>query len=255
MAARHARVVQVHPQTAIRDEVRHEIHPQAQVCLRCGVRHLSLFGSLPPEVLQTIQVHIDAQRLKRGAALYFEGQPGEFVYTLRSGLVRLERSTAIGARRVVRLFGRGDLAGLEALLGHAYSGSATALGEVEICRIPTSLVRGLTLQHPELAQDLMARWQQALDDADEWLSELSVGSARYRALRLLQKLLRYFDDGIVALPGRGDMGAMLNLTVETSSRLISEFRRDGLLEGDGPRWFKVDTRRLDAALEYELSAG
>lgn len=254
MAAQPARVVQVHPQTADREEVHHEVHPQAQACMRCGVRHLSFFGALPPEALQTIQIHIDAQRLKRGAALYFEGQAGEFVYTLRSGLVRLERSTAIGARRVVRLFGRGDVAGLEAMLGRAYSGSATALGDVEICRIPTSLVRGLALQHPELTQDLMERWQQALDDADEWLSELSVGSARYRALRLLQKLLRYFDDGIVALPGRGDMGAMLNLTVETSSRLISEFRRDGLLEGDGPRWFKVDIPRLEAAVLHELSS-
>lgn len=247
------RVVHVSPRGADRGGT--ECHPQAQICMRCGVRHLSLFGTLPADALAEIDVHIDALRLKKDSTFVLEGQTGGFLYTVQAGLARLERSTAQGARRVVRLYGRGDIVGLEALLGRPYTGSAITLGEVELCRIPTALVRDFSARFPALTEDLMRRWQSALDEADEWLSELSVGSARYRALRLLQKLLRYFDSGIVVLPGRSDIGAMLNVTLETASRLISEFKREGLLEGEGPRWFRIDPERIAAAILREVAAG
>jgi CRP-like cAMP-binding protein len=177
------------------------------------------------------------------------------VYTVRSGLVRLERATAQGGRRILRIYGRGDAMGLEALLQRAYTATAIALGEVELCRIPASLIRELAARYPSLTPGLMERWQLALDGADEWLSELSVGSARYRGMRLLQKMMRYFDDGIVVLPGRSDIGAMLNVTLETASRMISDFKREGLLEGQGPRWFRVDAQRLAAAIAHEVASG
>ena len=66
--------------------------------------------------------------------------------------------------------------------------------------------------------------------------------------------MRYFDDGIVVLPARSDIGAMLNVTLETASRLISDFKRDGLLEGQGPRWFRVDAERLAEAIEHEVAS-
>jgi len=249
-----ASVVQVVRARGATAEAQEECHPQAKVCMRCGVRHLGLFGTLPPEALNTIQVHIDSLRLKNGATCMGEGHAGEFIYTVRSGLARLERSTAQGARRILRIYGRGDVMGLEALLQRPYTASAVALGEIELCRIPASLIRDLSSRYPSLTQGLMQRWQAALDEADEWLSELSVGSARYRAMRLLQKLMRYFDDGIVVLPARSDIGAMLNVTLETASRLISDFKRDGLLEGQGPRWFRVDAERLAEAIEHEVAS-
>jgi CRP/FNR family transcriptional regulator len=249
-----ASVVHVSRARMLGQDAHEECHPQAQTCMRCGVRHLGLFGALPNEALGSIQVHIDALRLKNGAVVMGEGQTGEFVYSVRGGLVRLERSTAQGARRILRIYGRGDAMGLESLLQRSYTASAIALGEVELCRIPASLIRDLSARYPALTQGLMQRWQSALDEADEWLSELSVGSARYRAMRLLQKLMRYFDDGIVVLPARSDIGAMLNVTLETASRLISDFKRDGLLEGQGPRWFRIDAERLAAAIEREVAS-
>lgn len=250
-----ARVVRVAAGQALCGGENESCHPQARICLQCGVRHLSLFGVLPVQALHDIRVHIDTQRLKDGTVFFGEGQAGDFVYTLRSGLARLERSTAQGVRRILRIYGRGDVLGLESLLGRPHGATAVALGEVELCRIPTALVHELSAQYPPLTVDLMQRWQRALDEADEWLSDLSVGSARYRALCLLRKLTRYFDAGIVVLPARGDIGAMLNVTLETASRLISDFRREGVLEGEGPRWFRVDAERLAAAIERAIASG
>ena len=96
-----ASVVHVSRARMLGQDAHEECHPQAQTCMRCGVRHLGLFGALPNEALGSIQVHIDALRLKNGAVVMGEGQTGEFVYSVRGGLVRLERSTAQGARRIL----------------------------------------------------------------------------------------------------------------------------------------------------------
>jgi CRP/FNR family transcriptional regulator, anaerobic regulatory protein len=75
----------------------------------------------------------------------------------------------------------------------------------------------------------MARWQRALSEADAWLTELSTGSARQRVARLLLRLVRDRESSECELFSREDMGAMLGVTTETTSRTIAEFKRQSLL--------------------------
>ena len=107
----------------------------------------------------------------------------------------------------------------------------------------------LALQRPALLHDLMKRWQGALDEADEWLTEMSAGSARWRMLRLLLKLSEFNGpDGLVWLPTRQEMGAMLDMTVETASRLVSALKREGVIDTPDARHLRIDMPALMAAL-------
>ena len=103
----------------------------------------------------------------------------------------------------------------------------------------------------DLLMDLMKRWQRALDDADEWLTELCSGPARHRMLRLLLKLSEYAEDGRVWLPARVEMGAMLDMTVETASRLVSQLKREGVLDTPDQRHAVLHMDALMAALRDE----
>jgi CRP-like cAMP-binding protein len=227
-------------------------HPQAQVCLACGVRQFALFGVLDEEALQSIHLRIADLTLQPGDHLYDGEEPGGAVYTLRSGVIRLERSSEAGERRILRLAGRTDLIGLESLLGQTYASDAVACTPVQACRIPRALIEELWADHPELARDLMKRWQRALDDAEEWLTELARGSARHRMLRLLLKLSEFSDPaGGVWLPTRQEMGAMLDLTFETASRVLSALRRDGVVEVLDSRSASLSMPHLLAALNEE----
>jgi CRP-like cAMP-binding protein len=97
----------------------------------------------------------------------------------------------------------------------------------------------------------MKRWQRALDDADEWQSELTRGPARHRMLRLLLKLGETSTEARIWLPARHEMGAMLAMTLETASRLVSALRRDGILELMGAHHATVHMPRLLAALKLQ----
>jgi len=227
-------------------------HPQARACAACGVRGVSLFGALDQAGLDYIHAHIASIELQPGKVLFDAGAHGPALYTLRQGIVRFECITERGDRRIVRLAGRGDLVGQEVLLRQPYAASAVACTPVQLCRIPAHLVDGLASQHPALVRELMARWQRALEDSAGWLAELATGPVRRRMLRLLHKLAGHAGpDAVIWLPQRDEIGAMLDLTVETASRLVSRLRREGVLELLGARQARVDVAALQQALRLE----
>lgn len=227
-------------------------HPQARVCAACEVRRSALFGALDAASLDRIHAHIESPSLDTDQLLFSRGQTGQCVFTIRAGIVRFERTTELGERRIVRLAGRGDLIGQEALLRQRYRDDAVACMPVEVCRIPTTLVNDLGEAESALLRELMRRWQQALDDAAEWSADLVAGSARRRMLRLLDLLARYADpQGVIWLPRRDQIGDMLGMALETASRVISQLRRDQLIELLPPGRARIDRVRIDAAMLQE----
>jgi CRP/FNR family transcriptional regulator, anaerobic regulatory protein len=223
---------------------------QGQVCALCETRKLGLFRTLDDAALSAIEVPIHAEHIAAGSVVYRPGEPGNVVYTIRSGLVRFERQGEQGARRIVRLAGRGDLIGQEALLQRPLRDEAIACTEVDLCRIPCALIDELTQRDGRLPQELMQRMQAALEDAETWVAELSTGLARRRVLHLLSTLARHPDAaGRIWLPRRDEIGAMLDMTLETASRLVSQLRREGVIERDLPHTARLVMHKLQAALQ------
>jgi CRP/FNR family transcriptional regulator, anaerobic regulatory protein len=227
-------------------------HPQAGVCAACEVRRSALFGVLDERSLAQIHATIAAPQIGPDERLFGRGEPGLAVYTLRAGIVRFERVTEGGDRRIVRLAGRGDLIGQEALLQQPYADEAVACTAVELCRIPCALVDRLGATEGALLTELMRRWQAALEQAEAWVADLASGAAMRRMLKLMALLDRHADPaGLIWLPRREDMGAMLDMSLETASRLVSRLRREGILAPLPPRQARLDRARLAAALAQQ----
>jgi CRP-like cAMP-binding protein len=181
--------------------------------------------------------------------LYARGTTGGFAYVIVSGLVRFERVTAAGCRRIIRIAGSGDLIGQEALLRQAYRDEAVACTPVTLRRLSASLLDGAEWQTGRLPLTLMRRWQDTLDESEFWSTEVVTGSSRRRVLQLLAWLHLHRDqDGRIWLPKRDQMGAMLNITFETCSRVISALRLDGVLSLVPPRQAELDGAQLAMAL-------
>lgn len=224
-------------------------HPQAQACAACEVRGEALFGALDEAGLDGIHTHIAALDVSPDQPVYTRGDAGAAAYTVRAGIVRLERIGRQGERRIVRLAGRGDLIGQESLLQRPYADDAIACTPVQLCRVPSHLIDRLAAAPGSLPRELMQRWQTALDAAEAWVAELSSGPAHRRLLHLLRRLQQLADpDAAVWLPRREEIGAMLDLTVETASRQISRLRREGVIELLPPRAVRIDRAALDHAL-------
>ncbi|TSE28146.1 Anaerobic regulatory protein [Tepidimonas thermarum] len=199
-------------------------------CKSCGIRDMVLFADLNEEDFNLIHAPIDDLVYGAGQTLYREGESAFGVFTLRRGLIKLVRYTPDGRQRVLRVLRPGDVVGLEALATCRYDSEATALTEAALCRIPTDVIHRLAQNSPRLHWRLLQKWQQALKEADDWLAALNFGTARQRVASFILKMRHATDPAVVTLFSREDMGAMMDLKLETVSREINALVRAGAIE-------------------------
>jgi CRP-like cAMP-binding protein len=104
---------------------------------------------------------------------------------------------------------------------------------------------------PRFIDRVMAEMQGELDQADLFLTELSTGNAHSRVARLMLYLAELEQGRDCFIPMREDIGALLGITMETASRIVSEFRHRGLIRGS------KDAQRIlfDVAEMQRVAAG
>jgi len=205
-------------------------------CTTCPVRRSALFSVLKPEQLAAVHDCFDDVRFGSKQVLYHQGAKSEALYTVREGAVKLVRHGADGSARIVRIVKPGDLAGLEVLSGREHDASAVAIGAVRICRLPLASVEKLKTMDPGVGARMLEKAADALSEAQLWLAELTAGSApaRVRVARLLLRLQTASDRAEVIRLASADIAAILGITVETASRVVAAFKREGILTPPTP---------------------
>ncbi|MDP4608380.1 MAG: Crp/Fnr family transcriptional regulator [Burkholderiaceae bacterium] len=199
-------------------------------CRDCGIRELALFGDLQEQDFNLIHSPIDDLAFASGVTIQSRGDQVSHLLTLRVGMVKLVRNSVDGRARIVRILRPGDVIGLEALVSGQVDNDAVALAGVKVCRIPVAVVNRLNEQTPRVHQRLLSAWHKSLKEADDWLADLNFGNARQRVGNLILKMRASSDADLVTLLSREDMGAMMDLQLETVSRTISAFVREGIIE-------------------------
>lgn len=199
-------------------------------CRHCGIRDMVLFADLREEDFALIHAPIDDLEFATGQPLVRMGETATSLYTLRVGVIKLVRNTVDGRQRIVRVLRAGDVVGLEALMGPTYDSDAIALTPIKVCRLPLQVIQRLNRETPRLHQRLLEKWHHSLKEADDWLADLNFGNARQRVAGLILKMRSEHDASVSHLFSREDMGAMLDLKLETVSRTLSAFEREGLIE-------------------------
>jgi CRP-like cAMP-binding protein len=220
-------------------------------CEKCAVREVALFADLQQQDFSHIHLPIDELFLDSGHTIYSAGDDGTALYTVRTGLVKLVQFLPDGSQRIVRLLRHGDTLGLEAMLMQPYEHTAVILQAAQLCRIPREVVEQLSAETPRMHMQLMNKWHRCVQQADDWLLELSTGSAKARVARLLLHLVDMAQldsstdqENKCTLFSREDVGAMLGVTTETASRTVAEFKRRGYIEEVSYNNFVCDCRAL-----------
>lgn len=199
-------------------------------CVACPAHHEGLFGALDPAERAKLVASFRIAPFNLRDTIYRMGNPGDYVFIVHFGLVKLLRYSSSGAERIVGLARTGDTIGMAALSQLPYRRTAIAMSKCEVCRVPAALIRDYNQHHPEFMATLLARYQASIEMADTFLTELSTGTAHERVARLLLFLTEKHDHNEAPLLSRDEMGALLGITTETASRVTAEFRRTGLIE-------------------------
>jgi CRP/FNR family cyclic AMP-dependent transcriptional regulator len=97
------------------------------------LRNHSLFGQLPPAVIEHLGSYVKRRTLPRGAAIFSKGDPGSGLMGVLVGSVKISVPSADGRDIVLNIIHEGEIFGEIALLdGHPRTADATAMTDCEL---------------------------------------------------------------------------------------------------------------------------
>lgn len=228
-------------------------------CQACDGTENVLFAGLAHQDVASLGVQIDNVAYARGETLYHLDAPVETLLVIRTGAVKLVRYPGNGAvQRIVRVLKQGEIVGVDAMLADTTQHHAIAASEVRGCRVPLPIVKQLCMKYPKFQWGMMRRLQASQRETEQWLVDLTCGvvTARERMARLMLRL-RVGDSNWIYNFSREDIRAMLCITVETASRIMTEFSRLGLLVRTGKyseQYFSADIAALERVAAGEAGS-
>lgn len=232
-------------------------------CRACDGAENVLFSGLAHLDAALLDIPIDHVAYARGETILDLGAPAETLLVIRAGAVKLVRYSGNSGtvQRIVRVLKPGEIVGVDAMLAGTAQHHAIAAGEVRGCRIPLSIVEQLCMKYPKYQWSLMRHLHASQRETEQWLVELAgaVAPARERMARLMLRL-RVGESNLIYNFSLEDIRAILCVTVETASRIITEFSRLGLLVRTGKyrdQFFSANIAGLErvAVGEFESLPG
>ena len=179
--------------------------------------------------LSQADVLLSEFKYNRGAEIFGEAEPAEFVYQVIEGSVRSYKLLSDGRRQINAFHLAGDIFGLEN--GETHRFTAEAIVETTV-----RLARRVSLTHiaetdTMVARDLLNMTATNLQHAENHMLLLGRKTSLERvAAFLLEMDRRLTATGIMALPMcRRDIADYLGLTLETVSRALSILHDKGIL--------------------------
>lgn len=202
-----------------------------------------------------------AQRVRRrtyarGDLIFQKDDPGEALFIVESGSVRIHVTGAQGTDLTLAVMNANDFFGDMSLLdGKPRSASASALTDSTLIVLERDHFTELVRKRPDAALAVLARVTHRLRGSDQMASDLAFLDA---AGRLARRLLEIADQNGVARDDgvllnvritQEELANMIGVTRESVNRNLSEFRRLELIRNEGRKIVIRDPEGLRALYE------
>jgi CRP/FNR family nitrogen fixation transcriptional regulator len=163
----------------------------------------------------------------RNAEIYGEKEPGDYFYKVIKGAVRTYKVLIDGRRQIGAFYLPGDIFGLDAGEEHLFSAEAVTAARILV--IKRSTVVALAAWDHEVARQMWTLTGRELQRAQNHIL-LLIKTAQERVASFLLEMAERMQGNEVALPmGRQDIADYLGLTIETVSRMLTQFENESAI--------------------------
>ncbi|WPR76424.1 Crp/Fnr family transcriptional regulator [Algoriphagus sp. NG3] len=220
-------------------------------CDLCSSRKLSMFSDLTVDQACNIADNKNMISHRKGQIIYYEEAKPLGVFCINEGVVKVFKTASNGKDQIIHLAKKGDLLGYSALLGEEnYTNSAMVIEDAKICFIPKETFLKALISNGQFFKRLTKALSQNIGVMEEKLVDASQKSIRERlAYLLLQLANSYGLDGgepqqINLVLSREEVASLIGTATESVIRLLSEFKKDGLIDLKGKKIVILDRKGL-----------
>lgn len=218
--------------------------------------HFDIVQWLSAEVGSALERAGHPKRFPAGSTIYVQGEPGDEMYRLVSGSVRLYVSNADGRELTFLLFGSGDCFGNSSVIdGGPRPQTAEAHEACELQVFDKNAVDALRKQYPEVSDALLhltSRQSRILSNffAQSYLDQ--------PAARIAQRIVAAVDQAgqdakagerVVAPFSQSELGLMVGAARQTVNKVLRQFKIDRLISVDKGELIVLDLPGLRAIAE------
>jgi CRP/FNR family cyclic AMP-dependent transcriptional regulator len=194
-----------------------------------------IFQALGPDLVKRLSTYAKPRTIRRGTLLFSKGDPGNSLFAIRKGAVRISSPTKQGKSAVLNLIHEGEILGEIALLdGGPRTADATAVTDCELTVIDRRDFLPLVRNHPDVAIKLIELLCSRLRRTSEQVEDVLFMDLPSRLARTLLRL---------AAGSNGDMSGRLAITQLELSQVIGMSRESTnkqLREWAQRKWIRLD---------------
>jgi CRP/FNR family transcriptional regulator len=215
--------------------------------MSCELRNLT-FSFLDEADVQLVCETREEKSFSKGEIIHREGDPIRDFKYLKSGLVKLYKTTEEGDEQIITITRPFEfVSNTNIFHEETYRYSLSALEDSIVCCIRIELIRDLILRNGKFALNLLS----VLSRTSENIISLSLEIRRRNLAGRIAFVLLYFSrelyhSRIFELPvSRKEIADLISMSSANVIRTFSEFRRDGIINANGRTIEITDMNKLE----------
>lgn len=208
-------------------------------CANCKNRFTSVFCKVEHDSMAEINDEKICTLYKRGQIVFHENSRPLGIFCVNRGKIKLVKTGDDGKEQILRLIKPGDLMGYRALLsGDKYSVSAVVMEDAGICFIPKDLFMAVLHKDGQLSFEIMKLLADDLRKAEVSITHFAQKPVRERLAEALLFIKESYgfkaDEKTINLKiSREELANLVGTATETTIRLLSELKHDGVVNLEG----------------------
>ena len=211
-----------------------------------------LFTGLDPTSARGIVASLVTLNVARGDLVFHEGEPGDCLYVVRDGKIKLGRRSADGRENLLAVLGPGEMFGELSLFDPGpRTATATAVADAQLLQMGhDQLARWLT-STPSIAEHLLRALARRMRRTNEALADLIFTDVPGRVAKALLDLSTRFgeptEDGVRVAHDltQEELAQLVGATRESVNKALAEFAARGWTRRDGRVVVLLDIERLE----------
>ena len=203
-------------------------------CEQCIVRQLNSLKSLNKEELVRISTCKTSRVIKKGEVVFDEGDHINGVFCISDGICKVSKMSSNGRDQIIHLVKKGDILGERSLINDEVANlKATAISDMEVCFIPREEIIKDLQKNPAFSMNVLKDLASSLKSADNIIVDMAQKTVKQRLAEMLINLEEKFGhdlDNVLNIHlSREDIANIIGTATESAIRLLSEFKKEGVI--------------------------